>query len=309
MIWFIIGCIFAIITIIGITIAIFADDADRVTGAVIAVVAGIITVVTLVGSSVREVPVNSLGVPTAFGKVETTIGPGLHYWNAPWTRVNIENATVQTLSLEGPNCLTVRIADAQTACVDVSVQYTVEKDGGSKLFETYNNSNDTIMDNIQNNFVLRRLEVDLSNAFETYNPVTSIQLAAEGTPVGTPKNPSVTDLSASVVSQLRSDMAGLIDVRDVLIPRIAYDPSVESALNSVLKQTVATSVAEQAVKTAQAQAAANKALAASVSNDPGVLVSKCLDAVNTAIQDNYPLPAGFSCFSASTVSVLAGNSG
>jgi hypothetical protein len=46
-------------------------------------------------------------------------------------------------------------------------------------------------------------------------------------------------------------------------------------------------VAEQRAKTAEAEAKANEILAASVSNDPTVLVGKCLDAARCAHQ-----PAG-----------------
>jgi hypothetical protein len=43
-----------------------------------------------------------------------------------------------------------------------------------------------------------------------------------------------------------------------------------------------TRIAEQRAKTAEAEAQANEILAASVSNDPNVLVSKCLDAAREA---------------------------
>ena len=43
-----------------------------------------------------------------------------------------------------------------------------------------------------------------------------------------------------------------------------------------------TRIAEQRAKTAAAEARANEILAASVSNDPNVLVSKCLDAAREA---------------------------
>ena len=88
-------------------------------------------------------------------------------------------------------------------------------------------------------------------------------------------------------------------------PLINYDATVQSRLNSVLTQKANTDIALQAVKTAQAQAQANKVLAASVSNNPNVLVSRCLDLLSEMIKQNMSPPAGFSCWPGSSSAVIA----
>jgi len=76
----------------------------------------------------------------------------------------------------------------------------------------------------------------------------------------------------------------------------------------LLQQIALTRVAQQSKQTAQAQAEANKALAASVADDPNVLVSKCLDILKEAVDKEQPLPAGFSCFGPSETSIAVGPS-
>lgn len=61
------------------------------------------------------------------------------------------------------------------------------------------------------------------------------------------------------------------------MPTIDYDDGTEQKINQLNQERAATAVAEQAKKTAVEQAKANGELAGSVSHDPNVLVSKCLD--------------------------------
>lgn len=143
----------------------------------------------------------------------------------------------------------------------------------------------------------------MNQQFANYDPIASLISTA---PEGSPSNPTVIQLSAYVLTQMRKDLTGQIKVLSVLIPSLTYDESVQARINSVLAQTAQTDIAIQAEKTATAQAAANRALAKSVSNSPGVLTSNCLGLVNEAIKANYTLPPGFSCFGSSSVGVIAG---
>ena len=61
-----------------------------------------------------------------------------------------------------------------------------------------------------------------------------------------------------------------------------------------------TRIAEQRAKTATAEAESNRVLSESIKNDPNVLVSKCLDAIN----EGKSLPAGFQCWPGTSGSVV-----
>lgn len=55
-------------------------------------------------------------------------------------------------------------------------------------------------------------------------------------------------------------------------------------------------IAEQREATAEKEASANRKLADSVSKDPNVLVSNCLNLLGEMVDKGQPVPAGFSCW-------------
>ncbi len=68
----------------------------------------------------------------------------------------------------------------------------------------------------------------------------------------------------------------------MIVPLVNYDQATQDRINALNVEKANTRVAEQRAKTAEAEAKANEIRAASVSNDPNVLVSKCLDAAREA---------------------------
>ena len=82
------------------------------------------------------------------------------------------------------------------------------------------------------------------------------------------------------------------------ISYIDFSKTTEERINDLQAEVAKTRVAQQQEQTARAQAQANKELAGSVSHDPNVLVSKCLDTLNAMVQAGQPIPAGFTCWPA-----------
>ena len=78
----------------------------------------------------------------------------------------------------------------------------------------------------------------------------------------------------------------------VFTPIIHHDDQTQLKINQYQAAKADTRIALQKVQTAKNDALANKTLASSVSHDPNVLVSKCLDLVKSGIN----LPAGFTCW-------------
>lgn len=85
------------------------------------------------------------------------------------------------------------------------------------------------------------------------------------------------ELSTEAKDILATKVGSQVEILDVAVPTIDYDDGTEAKINQLNQERAATSVALQAQQTALAQADANKKLAESVSHDPNVLVSKCLD--------------------------------
>src|SRR5690606_22507359 len=87
-----------------------------------------------------------------------------------------------------------------------------------------------------------------------------------------------------------------VEVLSVILPIIRFDQQTQEKINAYQAEVANTRIAEQREATAKAQAQANKNLAGSVSRDPNVLVSKCLDTLEEMVKAGQEVPIGFSCW-------------
>jgi hypothetical protein len=91
-----------------------------------------------------------------------------------------------------------------------------------------------------------------------------------------------------------------IEVLSVFIPIVHHDDQTQTKINQYQAAKADTRIALQKVQTAENEAKANKALTASLSNNPNVLTSKCLDMVAKGVD----LPAGFTCWPGGSSAVV-----
>jgi hypothetical protein len=117
-----------------------------------------------------------------------------------------------------------------------------------------------------------RLRAALNEVFADFDP-----LAPENS-----DGANVQALGDKVAEKLRTKVGGQIEIINVIVPLVNYDQATQDRINALNVEKANTRVAEQRAKTAAAEAKANEVLAASVTNDPNVLVSKCLDAAREA---------------------------
>jgi regulator of protease activity HflC (stomatin/prohibitin superfamily) len=249
---------------------------------------------------------HDIGVLTTFGRPSGSLSNGLHLkW--PWQAVTKLDGRIQTdtYASNGYNgsdqvgaqdgCVNVRIARQATACVNLTIRWQLTRGGVDYLFKNYKTN-----DNIRDNLLHRDLQTAVNVAFARYDPL-ALDASGDST------QPTTAQLAGTVKSALVGQVGQWLNVSTVFIPIFNFDPATQSRLNGLQQQVAQTRIAQQAEQTAAAQAAANKALAASVSHDPNVLVSKCLDILNEVVQKGGSLPAGFSCFpgSQSGVAVAA----
>lgn len=260
---------------------------------------GALTALFVLVSAWTPVGTQNIGIETSFGRPVGHLDNGLHFI-APWDQVTQMDGAIQTDSYTGANCINIRVAEQQTACASVSIRWRIRPDAVDGLFRNYQFP--TVFTAIQDSLVTRELAVALNRQFASYDPIASLTSSVKS---GQPGNPTVAELAAAVTGEMQAEIGSQIQVDNVLIPLVTYDATVQSRINTVLAQTAQTDVAQQAIKTALAQAQANKDLAASVSNNPGVLQSQCLNLVNEGIKAGYSFPAGFSCFGTSSVGVIA----
>lgn len=271
--------------------------------AVLGMVAGglfVVFVIFLAFSTLVIVPTREVGIELTFAKPTGTVGNGLHV-KAPWQDIETMDAAIQTDSYtQAPgngDCITTRIAHQAVACVDVSIRWRIVEGAAGNLYQNYRS-----FDNVRDSLVTRDLKSAVNQVMETYDV-----LAVNDQGLSTA--PQLSDVGSQVTGILRGLVGNQIDVLSVIIPVMHFDESTQGRINALQAQIAQTRIAEQAENTAKAQAAANSALAATVSKDPNVLVSKCLDLINEAITKSYALPAGFSCWQGGSSAVVVPSGG
>jgi SPFH domain / Band 7 family len=272
------------------------------------VLVGFVAVLCLFGSMFRSVPARNIGVPSAFGSVGTTYGPGVHFPVAPWTSMNIIPETIQTTVFKQTptgdenDCITVRIGGQQQACLDATIQWRIEDTGAPALYKDYNGTSATVdvadtsglLGTVASNVVVRELEQVVNNTLGDYNPIEDVSSSITG---------SASQFSLfdpQILRQMQADLKGRVQVLTLFTPFLHYDPTTQARINSVATQYADTAIAKEELATNQAQSAANHAIASSVSNDPSVLTYQCLTLTETALKDGDSLPIGWNCFGGDT---------
>jgi len=259
------------------------------------VVAGALAVLMLFFSSATIVSTKNVGIETAFGRPVGSLPNGFHLIQ-PWNEVTEMDAAIQTDNhVKGSDvlaCITVRIAHQATACVDTSIRWRIEESAADSLFRDYRD-----FANVRDSLVTRDLNAALNAVFEDYDPLAIDQ-------AGNSTSPTLDSLSTKVLARVRDQIGSQINVLSVIIPVIHYDDNTQSKVNALLAQVAQTRIAEQAVITAQQQAIANQTLAQSVSNDPNVLVSRCMDLLGEMVSKGQTIPIGFSCWPGGGSSVV-----
>ena len=247
-----------------------------------------VMVLSLIFSVVTIVPTRDIGIVTSFGKPVGNLDNGIHL-KLPWEKVKTLDGAIQTdsyLEKNSEGCTDIRIGNESTACVDNSIRWRIKLEAGETLYQDYRD-----MDNIRKSLVTRELTAALNDVLSDYNPLSQIQDDAEN-----PSGPNLNEFSQQVADRLRSQVGDQIDVKNVIIPLIHFDKPTQSKINLYQAEVANTRIAQQREKTATAQAKANDKLKSSVSNNPNVLVSQCLDTFSEMVKEAQPIPIGFSCW-------------
>jgi regulator of protease activity HflC (stomatin/prohibitin superfamily) len=305
MLLFILALIAFLIVLIGVGIAVFGSGVDSTPiGITTAVVAGLIGVILFVLSASTIVGPRNIGVVTTFGKVSAdTLESGFH-WKAPWSKVTDMDGTVQTTKYVGQDgCIGVRISDGQTACVSVVERHQTRIDSADELYVDYRSLDEKtdgdINDAINDALVRTQMTSALGGVFGSFDPLTEVGFTegdaaapaapAEGIDYVGLSEELVTELNARLAAQ-SPDEKPQVEIVAATITFVYFSEKTQVRINQFQEEVAKTRIAAQRVETAEQEADANRELSASISNDPNVLVSKCLDLV---AEGRDP---GFSCW-------------
>jgi regulator of protease activity HflC (stomatin/prohibitin superfamily) len=263
----------------------------------LAVLVAFLACTTIVGTK-------DVGILLTLQRPSGTLANGFHV-KQPWQQVKTMDAAIQTDNhvpdgrtsdgAEQLNCVTVRIAHQSQACVDATVRWQIVPHEAALLYQDYRG-----FDKVRDSLVTRDLTTALAQEMEAYDPLAIDPKSGQSTA------PAFSDLALRVVADMNDTANGRVTIDSISIPVVRFDAQTTARIQQIQAQIAQTQVAKQAEQTAIAQAAANRALAASVSKDPNVLVSKCLDIVQEAVNKGAALPAGFSCIGASSAVVVPG---
>lgn len=255
----------------------------------------LVGIVLVVLSCITTVPAQSVGVVTEFNKpTGQNMGPGLHS-KKPWQKVSDMDGTIQSLDNEGVDGrTTVRLNNNSLMYVENNLRWKIVPEAAPQLFLDWKKGDGEIVrDRIGRGLVDKELKAALNVALASYDPLT----------IGA-KNQSNDQLAASVVTRLNERIGTKITVTTFTITRVDFDPDTQARITQYQAEVANTRSAEQREKTAEADARANKVLSGSVSNNPNVLVSKCLDSLNRLVDKGQPIPPAFSCWPGTNTQVV-----
>lgn len=259
---------------------------------VIAIVIALFTFTTIVQAK-------QVGVLTTFGKPsDRTLDSGLHLkW--PWQSVTTIDGTVQTDEYRGEDCIYVRIGDGSRSCLSTTIRYRVVPEKANVVYADYRSDDPT--ESLRDAVVSTQFKSAAQAVLSEYNPIAGLEVvsgdnAAEAASMNFAPNYDqiATDLEDQMADRLGSDP--LVEIQSISVSYLSLSESTQAKLDDFIAAVGDTRIAAQKRSTATQEAAANKTLSDSVSNNPGVLQSKCLDLLSDAIESGYALPDGWSCF-------------
>ena len=262
----------------------------------------LLALVVAATSLVARVGTKDVGVVTAFGKPTGRDLPNGIHLKKPWEKVTTLDAAIQPDEFTGKDCIEVRIADSSTACASLTIRWHIAAREASTLFQNYR-SND-VNETIRHSLVVTQMKAAVNDVLGQFNPLANVNAAANGGQDNTQisATPNLDEFSKQIEEQMNQRLAAMngghaqILIDSVTMSFLKLADTTQAKINAYQAEVGNTRIAEQQEKTAAAQARANRALADSVSKDPNVLVSKCLDTLEEMVKGGQPVPAGFSCW-------------
>ena len=231
-------------------------------------------------TAMTTVEAKHVGVETKFGKPQDqTLTSGFH-WKAPWAKVTELDSTVQTWEYAGKSAIDVVLADKNAATVSATIRWSVNDENANDVYAEFRGAED-ITDALGDAVVGTQFKAALFAVFADHDLTAEDALTAD-------------ELASKVQSVMDAKTNGKVDIDSITISKITPGDKLQQKIEAIQAQVSQTTIALEKKATAEAEAAANRILSESISNDPNVLVSKCLDMV--ADLPAGSLPAGFQCW-------------
>ena len=296
------------VILLAVAVALFAGGGKASGTRKAAVLPLLAAVVLLAVSCTTIIQAKNVGVLTTFGKPTKSLTAGLHV-KAPWQKVTELDGTKITAKFAGDDRIEVRIGDGTTAAVETAIRWSIVPEKADEIYADYRS--DDVNENVREALVETVFKSAINSVFGQYNPTSELVAVDPTSERRINFVPDYDGLATEVTDSMKArvaEMGGYVRVEFVTISGITLSPETQKKINEFQAEVARTQVALQAERTNRAQAAANKALSDSLSNNPNVLVSRCLDTLQTMVDNNQSVPAGFTCWPGSGSNlVLGGN--
>lgn len=288
-----------ILVLIALGVAVFALHDDDYNFKLLAVVPVVLAVVIFALFSWTQVGPKNVGVLTTFGKPsDRTLDPGFH-WTWPWQETTEIDGSVQSREYEGDDCIYVKIGDGSRSCVTTTINWRIVPDKAHVIYADYRGDGDYDDDPVAaywGKVLSKQYKAAIQSAFADYNPVAELETVGG--------DAKATDLSFSpdlpfYEDRLRTEMTQrlgedpIAEVESITISYFSFADSTQTTIDNFIEAVGETRITAQGKETAREQKEINDLLAESVSNDPNVLVAKCLALIEA---NQFDPPAGFSCW-------------
>lgn len=246
---------------------------------------------------IKHVPTRNIGIPSSLSNVgANAYSAGYHLTFQPWINLTDVPETYQTVNFEGcqgqyctspdqprGNCLEVRIGGQQTACVDVTVQYQVNRNGAGTLYNHYAGQDGTLTTAIRDYLIDRELRTVENTDLDAYNPILDAKNFAAGGQAGA--NSQFLKFASEIQGQMQQDLGSDITVVKVLQPLAYYTASTEGFLHQIQDKA-----AQDQVEIEQQQVNLDTKTALANLGTPTVAQLEYLCLTSTA-----PRPPGWTC--------------
>jgi regulator of protease activity HflC (stomatin/prohibitin superfamily) len=277
--------VFAVL-LVAVAVSVFALSRGPKLQAVrgIAAILAALGLALVVASSVTTVQAKSVGVQISFGRPIHEFAPGLH-WKRPWSKVEKMDGSTQIDDHLGDARTEIRLGNQATGYVQNALRWKIQPGAAGELYADYRG-----FSNIGPGLVNQELAAALNFAFADYDPLTQAKAVSNGDT--TAKKITNDQVADAVKARLVQRIGNRIVIESVIIPKVDFDEATQQRINQLQQEIGNTRIAQQREQTATAEAAANKKISASVSRDPNVLVSKCLDQQREMIEKGQAIPVG-----------------
>lgn len=290
-------------------VATFAVGKSKGRGRAVALVPLLAGVVLLAMACTTIIQAKNVGVLTTFGKPTRSLNAGLHV-KAPWQKVTELDGTKITNKYTGEERIEVRIGDGTTAAVETAIRWSIVGEKADEIYADYRS--DDVNMNVREALVETVFKNAINAVFGQYNPTAELVTVDPNSDKRLNFVPDYDGLAAEVTESMKqrvADSGGYVKIEFVTLSGISLSPETQKKINEFQAEVARTQVALQAERTNRAQAAANKALSTSVSNNPNVLVSRCLDTLQMMVENQQPVPAGFTCWPGQGSNLVLGSNG